>query len=201
MNLLKPESLPPALSQGVIFQNLVAEQKLFYQGNSASSFFVVETGRFKIVHYTQSGKMVTLQVVRAGESLAESALFSTVYPYTAIAKVASRVIVYPKQRLLSSLCLYPELAENFMTILVRHIHSLRVRLEWREIRTAHERVLQYLHYLAQFRNQTVLSLDQPFKEIAAELGLTPETVSRALMQLEKTGAITRKRRLITLIEN
>ncbi|NEQ86454.1 MAG: winged helix-turn-helix domain-containing protein [Moorea sp. SIO2I5] len=37
--------------------------------------------------------------------------------------------------------------------------------------------------------------------MAAELGLTPETVSRALMQLEKTGAITRKRRLITLIEN
>ncbi|NEQ10282.1 MULTISPECIES: Crp/Fnr family transcriptional regulator [Moorena] len=131
MNLLKPESLPPALSQGVIFQNLVAEQKLFYQVNSASSFFVVETGRFKLVHYTQSGKMVTLQVVRAGESLAESALFSTVYPYTAIAKVASRVIFYPKQLLLSSLCLYPDLAENFMTILVRHIHSLRVRLEWR----------------------------------------------------------------------
>ncbi|NJL56178.1 winged helix-turn-helix domain-containing protein [bacterium] len=40
--------------------------------------------------------------------------------------------------------------------------------------------------------------DRPLKDIAADLGITPETLSRALTKLERDGAITRQQNAIIL---
>ena len=140
--------------------------------------------------------MVTFEVVRQGEILAESALFLDTYPCTAIAEEESRVIIYPQQALRSALQNYPELAEELTMRLVRKIQTLKVRLEWFNSKSAHERLLQYLRFLS--GNQAVVNLDRPLKEIAGELGFTPETLSRALARLEQQGAIARNGRSITL---
>lgn len=110
--------------------------------------------------------MVTFYVARAGESFAEVALFSDVYTDNAVAEVASRVAIYPKRLLLSALREHPNLAEDFMTLLVRKIHALKFRLELRDIRSAHQRVLQYLRHLAQPDSEMSVDLDQPLGEIA-----------------------------------
>ena len=196
--LLKPDCLPPALADAVTFRNLTAGQTLFQTGDSASDLFVVETGRIKVFRCTSEDKLVTLELARAHESFAEPALFLETYACTAMAEVNSRVIVYPKQALLAVLGELPELAEELMAQMVRKIQCLAISLELRDIRAAHRRVLRYLRYLAQSQNQKVVSFDRPLKDTAGELGLTPETFSRALTRLEHDGAITRNQRLITL---
>ena len=196
--LLKPDCLPHGLSKAVRFRNLAAGQTLFRAGDSASDLFVVETGRIKVFRCTSEDKLVTLELARAHESLAEAALFLENHACTAIAEVNSRVIIYPKQALLAVLCDLPELAEELMEQMVRKIQSLEISLELRDIRAAHQRVLRYLRYLAKYQKQRVVSFDRPLKDIAGELGLTPETLSRALSRLENDGAITRDQRLITL---
>ena len=196
--LLKPDCLPPALSNAAKFRNLAAGQTLFQASDAASDLFVVETGRIKVCRCTSEDKLVTLELARAHESFAEAALFLETYACTAIAEVDSRIIVYPKQLLLKILGELPELAEELMVQMVRKIQSLEISLELRDIRAAHRRVLRYLRYLAQSQNQRVVSFDRPLKDTAGELGLTPETLSRALTRLEHEGAITREQRLITL---
>ncbi|WP_258003802.1 cyclic nucleotide-binding domain-containing protein [Fischerella thermalis] len=66
------------------------------------------------------------------------ALLSDTYPYAVVAEVASRVIVYPKQSILTALRHNSELAEDFIAMLVQKIHDLNVCLELRDIRAAHE---------------------------------------------------------------
>jgi CRP-like cAMP-binding protein len=44
-------------------------------------------------------------------------------------------------------------------------------------------------------------LQTPFKEIANELDLSPETFSRTLAQLQKEGLISRSHRTVTLHEH
>lgn len=198
MDLLTPESLPPALRNGITYQELVTGQALFQQGDPALAVFIVETGRLRLFRYTTEGKMVTFYVARAGEIFAEVAIFSDFYTDSAVAEVDSRVAVYPKQLLLDALCEYPNLAEDFMTLLVRKIQSLKFRLELRDIRSAHERVLQYLRHLAQPDDDRSVNLDRPLKDIAGDLGLTPETLSRTLRRLEREGAIARVQRVIML---
>lgn len=198
MDLLTLDSLPPDLQTAVSVRDLAAGQCLFEQNDPTSAYFVVETGRIQVARYTSEHQLVTLQIAEAGQSLAEIALFSDTHPCMAIAEVASRVIVYPKQPLLLALRDNADLAEDFMAMLVRKIQSLKVRLELLNIRTAHERVLQYLRYLSQPGEQRVITFDRSLKDIASELGFTPETLSRALARLEREGAITRERQQITL---
>lgn len=198
MDLLTPESLPPALRDGITYQELTVGQALFQQGDPALALFVVATGRLRLFRYTTEGKIVTFCVAQGGESFGEVALLSDIYTDSAVAEVASRVAVYPKQLLLNAMREHPNLAEDFMTLLVRKIQSLKFRLELRDIRLAHERVLQYLRHLAQPDSETSVDLDRPLQEIAGDLGLTPETLSRALAQLEQEGAIARYQRIIIL---
>ena len=197
MDLLTLESLPEGLRNGISYRNLAAKEMLFQHGDAASAFFVVETGRVKLVRYTSGDKMVTFQVAGVGESLGEVALFSDTYPCGAIAELPSRVIVYPKELLLSALRDNSDLAQDFIAMLVGKIQALKLRLELQNIRKAHERVLQYLRYQVQ-GEQNVINFDRPLKDIAADLGLTPETLSRALTKLEQEGVIMRSRLVITL---
>ena len=201
MDLTDVRCLPESLQNKITVQNLVAGQTLFTQEDEASSFYIVTSGRIKLVRYLDQGKISTFEIVRASQSVAEIALFADVYPCTAIAETDSEVIVYPKEELLQVFRKYPDLAENFMAMLVKKIQSLKFRLELRDIRIAHERVLRYLRHLVNFPEETTVVLDRPLKDIAGDLGFTPETLSRALIRLETDGAIARQERIITLHNN
>ncbi|KAF3886997.1 MULTISPECIES: Crp/Fnr family transcriptional regulator [Nostocales] len=198
MDLLKLKSLPEDLRNAVMHYDLSKGETLFRQGEPASFFFTVETGRIQLVRYTSDDKVVTFQVAEPGNSLGEIALFSQTYPCSAVAEVASRAIAYPKELILSAIRANPELAEDFIAMLVQKIQDLKLRIELRDIRAAHKRLLRYLRYLAASEEQSIVSFDRPLKEIAADLGLTPETLSRALARLEREGKIARTRLQITL---
>jgi len=185
------------LRAAITYQNLATGQVLFYQRDQAIAIFATDIGRLRLFRYTREGELVVFQVVRAGESFAESDLFSEVYSCDAIAEVPSRVIVYPKQLLLTVIRDQPDLTSNMMERLARKSQSLKVRLELLRIRAARERVLQYLLFTAP-PNETTVNFDRPLKDIASELGLSPEVMYRTLAQLEREGTISRAPRQITL---
>lgn len=198
MNLTDIDRLPGFLQDKVVRQNLSAGETLFSQENDATKFYVVTEGRIRLVRYLDRGKVSTFEIVRPSQTLAEIALFADIYPCTAIAEIDSEVIAYPKEELVAVLRTYPDLAENFMEMLVKKIQSLKFRLELRDIKIAHERVLHYLRQLVNFPEETTVVLDRPLKDIAEDIGFTPETLSRALIRLETDGAIARSDRTITL---
>lgn len=198
MDLTDISRLPQLLQNKTVTQSLSASEILFTQGDEASSFYVVTSGRIKLFRYINEDKVSTFEIVRPQESLAEMALFAEVYPCTAIAEIDSEVIVYPKQELLDVLRTHSDIAEDFMAMLVKKNQSLKLRLELRNIRIAHERVLHYLRHLVNYPEETTVFLDRPLKDISEDLGFTPETLSRALIRLETDGAIAREARVITL---
>jgi CRP/FNR family transcriptional regulator, dissimilatory nitrate respiration regulator len=198
MNLLAPHALPLDLRHAIARRELASEQILFRRGDTAAALFIVETGRLKVVRPTSEGRLVTLQVVRSSESCGESALFLEHYPCSAIAEVPSQVLIYPKQHLLAALREHVSLAEEFMTLLVKQNIALMTQLELRDIRAAHERVLQYLHHLTEPDSPNIVKFDRPLKDIAIDIGLTPATLSRALNRLEQEGVIIREQSVIKL---
>ena len=188
MELSNVDSLPSLLQNSTASYTFVAEQRLFRQGDRARNFYIVTSGRVKLVRYTIEGRMVVMQTVRSGESLGENTVVRNVYSCTAIAEVEARAIAYP-QPLLTEALDYAELAEDFTTKLISKIQSLEVGLELLQIRSAHLRLLQYLQYNAV---SNTVDLDRPLKEVAAELNLAPRTLSRAFARLEYEGRIMRQ---------
>jgi CRP/FNR family transcriptional regulator, dissimilatory nitrate respiration regulator len=114
IDLLTFETLPRSLQQAIFTKKLEAKQQLFWQRDAATALFIVKAGRLRLIRSTIDSKLVALQSISSGDSLGETALFGATYSYTAIAEVASQVIVYPKQELTAALREYPDLAEEII---------------------------------------------------------------------------------------
>lgn len=181
----------------VSFKDLVVGQILFAQHEPTEAVFILQSGQIRLVNYTEDGQQINHYSIRVGESFAEVALFHEHYVCTAIASAPSRVVILPKQPYLIALKQHPDLAVTFMAQIAQRLHESKILLELRSIRSAPKRVLHYLQLNVQSGSMTV-TFDRPLKEIADDLGLTPEALSRALKQLHKEGVIHRRKRNVTL---
>jgi CRP/FNR family transcriptional regulator, dissimilatory nitrate respiration regulator len=195
MNVLNSEPLLTLLQGTIAYRDLGNGQMLFCQGDLAESVFVVESGKIRLAHFTQEGKVIPHYDVVAGESFAEAALFNEIYDCAAIAEMPSRVMVLPKEILLKTLEQQPTLAMGVMAKLAKRAYDTKVLLTLRSIRSPRDRVLNYLHLVAQSNR---VNLNRSFKDIAEEIGIAPEVFSRALSRLEKEGVISRNRHNIDL---
>lgn len=200
MNFLQLNQLPTALKSAVYYRDLKKGEILFTQSHQAESIFMLESGSILLLNYTGDGQQVNHYTAKEGELFAELVLFKDVYLCTAIANSPSQVLVLPKQPFLNALNQSSELAEAFMAQLAERLHESKLLLELRSIRPAYRRVLHYLRLRTPV-NETAVILDRPLKDIAGDLGLTPEALSRALAQLQKAGEITREQRMITFCKD
>ena len=177
-------------------RELAAGELLFRQGDSAAAIYRVESGRLRLVRRTVDDHLIILHTARRGEFFTEAALFAETYHCDAVAAASSRVRVYPKAEVIEALRADPALAEAFMARLARQLQELRARMELRNIRSAKERVLQYLRLRAG-RGRSV-ALDGQLQDIAAEIGMTREALYRTLAALEAEGRLSRSETAILL---
>ena len=192
--------LPAALGQGSVSCALEAGETLFRQGDKTVAIFEVEHGRLRLIRHTSDQHPIVLHTARRGELFAEAALFADRYHCDAVAAVASRVRTYPKRPLLAAFRADPALGERFMAVLAHQIHALRARLEERNIRSARQRLLHHLA-LAAGPDRRTMPLDGTLIDLAAELGLSHETLYRTLAALEKDGVVRRTPTGILLRKN
>ena len=191
-------SLPATLRESTLTRTFEPNEVLFWQGERAAVFYIVESGRVKAVRYTTDGSDVTLQVAREGESVATEALFIERYCCTGIAETKATVTTYPKERLLAILQNNPLLLMLFAKRLSELVFGLNNNLELRGTRSARSRIMQYLNLVSDSATRKI-HIDRPLKDIASELGLAPEVFYRTLSKLEKEGRIAREKRLIQLL--
>jgi CRP/FNR family transcriptional regulator, dissimilatory nitrate respiration regulator len=133
---------------------------------------------------------VILHTARRGEFFAEASLFADTYHCDAVAAAQSSIRVYPEEIVKEALRKDPALAEAFMARLARQLQELRARMELRNIRSARDRVLQYLRLIAGSDGHSI-ARDGQLQDIAAEIGISREALYRTLAALETEGYLTR----------
>jgi CRP-like cAMP-binding protein len=170
---------------------------LFEQGAPAEAIFSVENGRLRLIRRTIDDHLIVLHTARPGELFAEASLFAEAYHCDAVAAVSSRVRAYPKTSVLEALRHNPALAEAFIARLAQQLQELRGRMELRNIGSARERVLQYLRLRAGALSRSV-ALEGQLQDIAAEIGVSRETLYRTLAALEDEGQLARSGSAILL---
>jgi len=192
-----PDALPPSLEAGSIVRVLSPGELLFRQGDRAAAIYKVESGRLRLIRRTVDDHLVILHTAGRGEFFAEASLFAEAYHCDAIAAAQSRVWVYPKAIVMAALRTDPALAETFIARLARQLQELRARMELRNIRSARERVLQYLWLRAGVDGRGV-AIEGQLQDVAAEIGMSREALYRTLAALEAEGCLTRKDNAILL---
>ena len=194
---MSADPLPPSLEAGSVVRVLTPGELLFRQGDPAAAIYRVESGRLRLIRRTADDHFVILHTARRGEFFAEASLFADAYHCDAVAAAQSSVRVYQKEIVINALRTDPALAEAFMARLARQLQELRARMELRNIRSARDRVLQYLRLRAGIGGRSI-ALDSELQDIAAEIGLTREVLYRTLSALETEGHLTRTETAILL---
>jgi CRP-like cAMP-binding protein len=192
---MSPDAFPPSLEAGSVVRVLVPGELLFRQGDRAAAIYKVESGRLRLIRRTVDDHLVILHTARGGEFFAEASLFAEAYHCDAVVAAQSRVRVYPKAMVMDALRTDPALAEAFMARLARQLQELRAQMELRNIRSARERLLQYLRLRVHGRR---IAIEGQLQDIAAEIGITREALYRTIAALEAEGCLTRTETAILL---
>jgi len=179
-----------------VLRVLAAGDTLFRQGAPTVGVFRLLSGGLRLVRATADGAAVAMHTVRPGELFAEASLFSSHYHCDAVATVRSELHWYTKDALQARLQASPQTMWRFTAALAHRLQGLRSRFEVQQVRSAKERILQYLSLscdaTGQWRRQGTL------KHLAQEIGLTHEALYRALAALEREGRIARSEMVIQL---
>jgi len=194
---MSPNPLPASLEAGSVIRVLAPGELLFRQGDPAVAIYKVESGRLRLIRRTVDDHLVILHTARRGEFFAEASLFADAYHCDGVAAVPSSVRVYPKQNAMDAMRKDPALAEAFTARLARQLQELRARMELRNIRSARDRVLQYLRLRAGVQGRSI-PVEGQLQDIAAEIGMTREALYRTLAALETEGRLTRTETAILL---
>jgi CRP/FNR family transcriptional regulator, dissimilatory nitrate respiration regulator len=200
MNLDPFHPLPAEVQAIASVKSLVTGQILFVQQEPTEAIFWLKSGRIQLVTYTENGRQINHYGIKAGELFAEAALFRDHHTFTAIASAPSQVLILPKQLYLGVLRQQPHLAETFTAQIAQRLYHSEILMMLRGIRSAQQRVLHYLNLQAQGDGITI-AFDRPLKEVSGDLGVTPETLSRVLSQLQVQRKINRSQRKITLCKD
>jgi CRP/FNR family transcriptional regulator, dissimilatory nitrate respiration regulator len=178
-------------------RELAAGEVLFNQGDRATAIYKIENGRLRLIRRTIDDHLVILHTAGPGELFAEASIFAEAYHCNAVAALPSRIRVYPKASVVAALHANPGLAEALIKRLAHQLQELRARLELRNIRSARERVLQYLRLRTGLHGRSIV-IDSRLQDIAEEIGLSREALYRTLAGLEAEGSIRRTQATITL---
>lgn len=179
---------------------------LFFQGDRASTVYLVAEGLVKLSLIGNSGEEVTIQYVGQGEAFALVAAYKkSGYPLTAQAERNSLLVAWPGEELKQLFIAYPQLGLNGTNIIAQRTISFQNRLlelstEKVERRIAHA-LLRLAHQVGQKTGRGVLiGMKLTRQDIAQLAGTTLYTVSRTLRKWEMEQVLGRDQRMI-LIRN
>jgi CRP/FNR family transcriptional regulator len=151
-------------------------------------------GTVQIYRLNDSGRMLVLHVIQPGESFAEVPLFdekaADTYPATAETLEQSTLLFLPKDEFLSFLDRHPRLYAGMLSQVSHRLREKVRHLDDLSLRDVKERLARYL-WEASDDSEDSVELSVPKSVLAAELGTVPETLSRALRDLEDEGLILR----------
>lgn len=177
-----------------ITKQLSKDNFLFYEGEPAQGFFVVQSGAVCIYRLNAVGKEQVIHVFRRGESFAEAALASeTGYPANARALEPSLVLMVRKEGFRAAIRRQPELALRILGSMSLHLRTLVARIEDLTARDVETRLANWLVKRCpnpQTRQPVAIELPITKRALAAELGTVSETFSRTLAKFRQQKLIT-----------
>jgi CRP/FNR family transcriptional regulator, dissimilatory nitrate respiration regulator len=190
------ETINPALTQGVPAallalgkpRPIAAGSILFAQGEEANRLFFLLSGEVALRRLSRLGDEIELTRIQPGQWFGEVVLFAARdYPAQARVTLCGEVLEFPKRDVLSAAD--RAISSFFLALLSRKCLRLNRRVEELTVMPARERLLRYLAKLCPSGGPCSFILPAKKREIAAQLGIVPETLSRSFAQLAQAGLV------------
>lgn len=159
------------------------------QDDPATAFFIVISGWVKLYRNAPSGDETVIEIMTTGDSFAEAVAFTgNRYIATAEAVSQARVGRIPADHLVRCILGSPDIALAMVASISMRMHHLVQQVEQLKMQSGVQRVAEFLASLS-LTKQGKCAIALPYDKvlIAARLGLTPESLSRAFARLKTVG--------------
>jgi len=174
-------------------------ERAFEAGDACRGLLVVAEGAVEMRQVSPRGREQVLHAEGVGATLGEAPLFDGQgYIASAVAVAPTRLVLVPREAVLDLCRRHPAVALSMLEAMARRVRSFAGLVEDLAFRQVTERLARHLEAGAAASGLPVspgivvdLMLTQ--EQLAARLGTVRELVSRALAQLERSGAIKRSR--------
>lgn len=166
-------------------------ETIYRAGDEGGKLFVIYAGRVKLFRLNANGKEQVLRVVGPGEFIGELSLFSSL-PLSDNAQVLEPTTMCMLQgdRIKELMIKYPSIALKAMDELSRRLERAENHIEDLSLSPVATRVARALLNLSAGQDEFVLPLTKG--DLASQLGMSQETLSRQLTALQEDGLILLK---------
>lgn len=186
------------LTSGGLVQHLPPGAILFQEGDTPEFLHVVLSGRVALGAMRADRREAVIEIFAAGEVMIAPAVVLDL-PYLMSARVAdtARVAMIPAAEFRRALGEEISLARAMVEILARHWRGLIGQIKELKLKSATERIgTHLLGYLASAQGPQTIRLAEDRRTLASRLGMSPESLSRALMQLRQIDVTARGRTVV-----
>ena len=168
---------------------------ILWQGDAATHIFEVVEGVLRVFRILTDGRRVITGFFYPGDILGVS--LKDRYLYSAEAVTAAKVRRFPRKRLQDEMTQSPELRPQLFALLCDEMAAAQDQMVLLSSKSAEERVCTFLLSIARRKNSArqdaaVVEVPMTRLDIADYLGLTIETVSRAMSRLASLGVIAHR---------
>ncbi|NQU43629.1 Crp/Fnr family transcriptional regulator [bacterium] len=196
------------LNRVAVLSNLARRAKgdfLFLQDDPCAWLYVLIEGRVQMFRNLPDGREVTIHVLGPGSLVACAALFlDSSFPASArILSHEANLVAIAGPAFLELLEERPDLSRKMIGALASRISQLAQRIESRDAGSAPVRLADWLldqPSAPDGKGHRVVRIEGSKKSLASNLGVAPETFSRALRRLAEKQLIEVRGREIVLLD-
>lgn len=166
---------------------------LFRQGDPAEQAYLLTAGAVRVYRWTPEGEEKILHRFSAGEIVAQAAMFMGHgrYPSYGRAEAAVEVWTISRQALHQICSQTPEVALRMMQAMSEKVFSLVNRVDQLSSNSAARRLVGWL--LEQQGGNDAEMVQISRQQLAVQLGVAPETLSRLLSRFRSDGYVRGQR--------
>lgn len=180
---------------------LDTHQNLFFQGEVASNFYLLMSGRIKIYLLSPEGEEKIVDIIQPQKFFAEAVMFmdSQRYPVNATALALSEVLSFDNKIYRSIIEDSPKVSLALLSDLSRRMHFMLNEIDRLALHSASYR---FVYYLLENVGEEESHIDLLISKqtIASQLSIKPETLSRILKQLKSEGLLEADGRQIKILD-
>ncbi len=179
--------------------DMLEGESLFFQGDNATSFYLVLAGRIKLFRVSPEGKEKVVEIMEANSTFAEALMFMDQphYPVTATALTPSRVIGINGNDFKSMLRESVDTCFLLLGSMSFRLRGLIREIDALSLDTGTVRTVAYLLNHAP-ADHSCFELKVAKSVIASRLSVKPETFSRILKNLHEREILTIEGRNVTI---